>query len=77
MLDIPPPPIIRVKGYYFELKVIFNQRLKTSEDIKHMRFSFERVKPHIFDEVIDKNYIVFEIINIVNWRSPDIREDNF
>ena len=42
-----------------------------------MRFSFEWVKPDIFGKVINKNYIIFEVINRVNWRSLDIRKDNF
>ena len=75
VLDIPP--IIRVKGNYFVLEEIFIQRLKANKNIKHMRFSFEWVKPHIFGEVINKNYIIFEVINRVNWRSPNIGKDNF
>ena len=70
-------PIVRVKGYYFVLKLVFYQGLKTNKDIKHIWFSFEWLKPHIFSEVIHKNNIVFEITHWWNWRRPCIRKDNF
>ena len=72
VLDIPP--IIKINGYYFALEVIFNQRLKLHKDINHIRFSFEWVKLHIFGEVVNKYYVVFEVINRVNLRSPNIRK---
>ena len=40
-----------------------------------IRLAFKRVEPYIVGEVVNKNDVVFEIVNRQNRRGPYIRED--
>lgn len=54
--------IIRVESLDVFIKMFFNSGFKSNENIFNFSFLLERVKPNIFSEMINKNYIVFKAI---------------
>jgi hypothetical protein len=55
-------------------KESLNQVLEVSKALKHFRFMFKSINPHILAQVIYEAYIVFFSTNELRGRVPNIRK---
>lgn len=67
--------VICVEGDDFLVEVIFHHIFIGSKYGEYIRFSFNRIKPNVFREMVNKNYVIFVPMSRKNGRSPDIREN--
>lgn len=66
------PAIIGIERAYLCTKVVLNQSLESDKRFFHLGFLFKRIEPCVSGVVINKDKVVFELINRKDWRRPDI-----
>lgn len=64
--------IIGKERPYLSTKVVLDQGLESDKRFFHLRFLLKRVEPCVSGIMINKDKVIFELINRKDWRSPNI-----